>query len=205
MSKNKVNEIFWSIQGEGARAGISSVFLRLSGCSLGCHYCDSKSAWENGEFLDTSEIIKRIVKLYKKYPASQVVITGGEPFEQNIENIVGELKKRDIFIAVETNGIHFSNLPIDWWTVSPKDVNGFAINDSVREKISEIKLIVNENLKIKTVEDYAAKNEFPVFLQPQHPDIDRYEKTFSFFEKCSKKGIKNVRLGIQMHRIFKIR
>jgi len=206
MEKIKVNEIFWSAQGEGVRKGISSIFLRLAGCSLGCSYCDSKSAWHIGEYFTHKEIIEKIEQLEKTYPRSQVVITGGEPLEQQIDKLVGMLKGRGLFVAVETNGNHFRNIPFDWWAVSPKDINDFKINDKLRKKISEIKLIVNDNLSFDIIKFISEKDaEIPVFLQPQFPDKDRFTKTFELFELCIKRGIKNVRLGVQMHRSFNIK
>ena len=206
MEKIKINEIFWSAQGEGARKGISSIFLRLTGCSLGCSYCDSKSAWHTGEYFTHVEIIDKIGQLGESYPLSQVVITGGEPLEQQIEGLVDMLKDKGLFVAVETNGNHFRNIPFDWWAVSPKDINDFRINDKLWKKISEIKLIVNDNLNIDIVRSISEKNvKVPVFLQPQFPDHNRFKVTFELFEKCIRSGINNVRLGVQMHRSFNIR
>ena len=206
MEKIKVNEIFWSAQGEGARKGISSIFLRLTGCSLGCSYCDSKSTWFEGENLTEADILGRIEKFTDHYPQSQVVITGGEPLEQNIEGLVDSLKEMGFFVAVETNGNHFRNIPFDWWAVSPKDINDFTIDDKLWKKISEIKLIVNDNLNIDIVRSISEKNvKVPVFLQPQFPDHNRFKVTFELFEKCIRSGINNVRLGVQMHRSFNIR
>ncbi len=206
MEKIKVNEIFWSAQGEGARKGISSIFLRLTGCSLGCSYCDSKSAWHTGEYFTHGEIIDKIGQLGESYPRSQVVITGGEPLEQQIDGLVDMLKDKGLFVAVETNGNHFRNIPFDWWAVSPKDINDFMINAKLWKKISEIKLIVNDNLNIDIVRSISEKNlKVPVFLQPQFPDHNRFKVTFELFEKCVRGGINNVRLGVQMHRSFNIR
>lgn len=206
MEKLKVNEIFWSAQGEGTRKGISSIFLRLAGCSLGCSYCDSKSAWHIGEYFSHKEVVDKIQKIEEKYPLSQVVITGGEPLEQQIDNLVVMLKDKGLFVAIETNGNYYRNIPFDWWAVSPKDINDFRINDKLWKKISEIKLIVNENLNFDIVRSISKKDtKTPVFLQPQFPDQNRFEKTFKLFEECISGGISNVRLGVQMHRSFNIR
>ncbi len=202
----KINEIFWSAQGEGVRKGISSIFVRLAGCSLGCTYCDSKSAWHTGDYFTTEKIISMIEQFEKSYPQSQVVITGGEPLEQQIEELVSLLKEKGLFVAIETNGNHFKDIPIDWWTVSPKDVSDFRIDDKLRMKISEIKLVVNDNLNFEVIRSISGKNiNTPIFLQPQFPDPDRFEVTFKLFEKCIRGGFSNVRLGVQMHRSFNIK
>lgn len=206
MEKIKINELFWSTQGEGLRKGVSSIFVRLAGCSLKCGYCDSKSAWQDGEYLSEREIINKIEVLEKSYPGSQVVITGGEPLEQNIGGLVSRLKDTGLYTAVETNGVHYSDIEFDWWAVSPKDVNDFGINDGLWGKISEIKLVVNSNLKLEIVRLMSEKRgDIPIFLQPQFPDPERFNTTFGFYEKCIKDGLNNVMLGIQMHRSFSVR
>ena len=75
----KVNEIFYSIQGESSFAGMPCVFIRLTGCNLRCTYCDTKDAYENGSFMSIMDIIKHI----RDYGCSLVEITGGEPLLQN--------------------------------------------------------------------------------------------------------------------------
>ena len=69
----KVNEIFYSLQGEGFFTGTPAVFLRLSGCNLKCPFCDTRH--ESGKLMDFPEILAGI----SEYPARHVVITGGEP------------------------------------------------------------------------------------------------------------------------------
>ncbi len=206
MNKIRINEIFWSAQGEGSRKGFPSIFVRLTGCSLKCSYCDSKSSWEEGEFLTENEILSEVDKLMGKYPASQVVFTGGEPLEHEIEGVVDLLKDKGCFLAVETCGIFNRDIDFNWWTVSPKDVTDFKIDEGLRDKISELKLIVNRNLNIKIIKTVTkGLKHVPVYLQPQFPDVDRYERTFKLFEKCIRNGMENIRLGDQMHRLYNIR
>ena len=71
----KVNEIFYSIQGESSFVGIPFVFVRLTGCNLRCSYCDTKFAYEEGQDLSVEQIFKEI----KKFKCKYVEITGGEP------------------------------------------------------------------------------------------------------------------------------
>lgn len=72
----RVNEIFYSLQGEGFHAGTPAVFVRFSGCNLKCSFCDTL----HDRFKDMSE--EDIMQEVAKYPASHVVITGGEPVLQ---------------------------------------------------------------------------------------------------------------------------
>lgn len=202
----KVNEIFWSFQGEGLRAGFPSIFLRLSGCSLGCEYCDQKDAWEAGIWMPIPEIIDQLDNQRKRYPQSQVVITGGEPLEQDLDELVAALKDRGYYLSIETNGSEYAELPIDWWTVSPKDVASYDIHEGMRNQIDEVKLIVNENLTLNVIREIRAMGDyFPIFLQPDSTDLHRFDSTFYLFERCQEAGIKDVRPGIQLHKIYSVR
>jgi len=201
----KINEIFISAQGEGNRVGIPSVFIRLSGCSAGCPYCDSKNSWNEGFVLEESEIVKRVVGYKKLYKNFQIVITGGEPFEQRIDLLVDLLKKENFFIAVETNGKNFYSTKIDWYAISPKDVYDYEINNGFIDKINEIKLIVNENLSLSVIKNIRNINgNFPIYLQPDFYNTEKYKNTFLFYNECIKSGIKNIRLGFQLHRLYGI-
>ena len=73
----RIAEIFYSIQGEGALAGVPSVFVRTSGCNLRCAWCDTPYASWEPEGIDCS--IEAVIAEAEKYPARHVVVTGGEP------------------------------------------------------------------------------------------------------------------------------
>jgi 7-carboxy-7-deazaguanine synthase len=72
-----INEIFYSLQGEGFLAGVPSVFVRLAGCPLQCRWCDTKYAWDQraGEDYNIGDIVKTV----QQWPCKFIVITGGEP------------------------------------------------------------------------------------------------------------------------------
>ena len=89
----KIAEVFASIQGEGLRQGVPSIFVRLAGCRLRCSFCDTKRAWSGGRQMEPHEIVARIMALRSAYPASWVSITGGEPFLQNLRPLVRLLRK----------------------------------------------------------------------------------------------------------------
>lgn len=110
----RVNEIFYSLQGEGRFTGTPAVFLRLSGCNLSCPFCDTShgSATE----MTLGEILAEL----SRYPARHLVITGGEPAMQLTAEIVGRLRRQGYFIQVETNGTLPLPAGIDWVTCSPK-------------------------------------------------------------------------------------
>src|SRR5688572_26129876 len=74
----KINEIFFSIQGESTWAGSPTVFVRTTGCNLRCTYCDTKHSYYEGEFYSLDDLIAKI----EKFPAQHICLTGGEPLLQ---------------------------------------------------------------------------------------------------------------------------
>ena len=98
----KINEIFYSLQGEGKWTGLPNIFIRTTGCNLRCCYCDTKYAYSDGE----EKSIDEIIKIIKKYtPCKHVCITGGEPLIHNeIWEFIDFLLKEGYKICLETNG-----------------------------------------------------------------------------------------------------
>lgn len=115
-----VNELFYSLQGEGKLAGIPSVFVRTSGCNLRCWFCDSyNTSWEpKGAWMKIDEIVDEV----KSHPQiNHVVLTGGEPLihKQSVE-LLNELAAHGYHTTVETNGTIFRDAAIDLASISPK-------------------------------------------------------------------------------------
>ena len=111
-----VVEIFHSVQGEGARAGIPHIFIRFGNCNLRCEWCDT-------DFLQYVKMTaKQIIAEVEKYPCKNIVFTGGEPMLNNLWPMRRLLKQRGYHFSIETNGtIQIDNGLIDWICVSPKD------------------------------------------------------------------------------------
>ncbi len=112
----KVNEIFYSLQGEGRFTGTPAVFVRLATCNLRCDFCDT----EFNKFTEMTE--DEILEHVNKYPTKHVVLTGGEPTLQVTASLTDKMRESGHFIQIETNGT--MPLPegchIDWITCSPK-------------------------------------------------------------------------------------
>lgn len=97
----KINEIFYSIQGEGIQSGLPTVFIRLTGCNLRCSYCDTKYAYTKGKQFSIDEIILKL----KDFTCNTVCITGGEPLiHEDILELVNTLSNDKYNILIETNG-----------------------------------------------------------------------------------------------------
>lgn len=111
----KVNEIFYSLQGEGHWTGTAATFVRLAGCNLRCPFCDT----DHSAGRDMSE--EEIVGAVAANPSSHVVITGGEPALQLTASLVGKLHRAGKTVHIETNGTLPLPAGIDWVTCSPKD------------------------------------------------------------------------------------
>jgi len=105
----KINEIFYSIQGEGKFIGLPMIFIRTTGCNLRCRWCDTTYAYEAGEELAIAEIMKRL----KAYKSRELCLTGGEPLiQKDTPALIEELIKNGYYIHLETNGsIFLGNLP----------------------------------------------------------------------------------------------
>lgn len=101
----KINEIYFSVQGESSRAGLQCVFVRLTYCNLRCTYCDTEYAFYEGEDKSVDEIINEV----KKYGCNLVEITGGEPLVQEESlNLMKKLCAEGFDVMLETAG----NMPI---------------------------------------------------------------------------------------------
>lgn len=201
----KINEIFHSFQGEGNRAGVASIFVRLAGCLVKCPYCDTKEAWHTGSEQSLETVLAAIAAQRKVFPQAQVVFTGGEPLEQDLALVANTLKQQGCFLAIETHGGLFQDLPLDWWTVAPKDVTDYYIHPRLLPLIKEIKLVVNAHLTPQRVAQLRQLVPgVPFYLQPEAHHNNRYIDTFRLFQQCQELGLTDIRCGIQLHRIYHV-
>ncbi len=115
-----INELFYSLQGEGRLAGVPTVFVRTSGCNLRCWFCDSyHTSWEpTHAWQDVDEIVAE-VDSYDQ--AEHVVLTGGEPLlhEASVD-LLNRLGDAGYHTTVETNGTIFRDAHVDLASISPK-------------------------------------------------------------------------------------
>ena len=126
--KRKINEIFYSLQGEGYWTGTPMIFVRFSGCNLQCDFCDTEH--ETFTEMTDSEILEKI----SSFPVKRVCLTGGEPALQIDEKFINLLRRNSYFIHIETNGTKELPYGINWVTFSPKS-GQFALEDANELKI----------------------------------------------------------------------
>jgi organic radical activating enzyme len=158
-------EQFYSVQGEGFHTGKAAYFIRIGGCDIGCHWCDSKLTW-NPEFHPLVDI-KDIVNEVLQTPAQSIVVTGGEPSLYNLAPLCQELKKYNVKTYLETAGTNELTGEWDWICLSPKKQNPPL--DVFYEKADELKVIVYEESDIQWAEEtskYVSEN-CHLFLQPE--------------------------------------
>lgn len=117
----RVNDIFYSLQGEGHNTGRAAVFVRFNGCNLKCPFCDTDfSSFEN---LTAEEITRRMTHLVPESAARpMVVLTGGEPTLQVDSALIDTIHHAGFsMVAMESNGTNEPPANLDWLTVSPKE------------------------------------------------------------------------------------
>lgn len=131
-----VMETFYSIQGEGFHSGTPAFFIRLGGCNVNCHWCDTKESWsaENHPVKPVGEIVSEA----GASGAKTAIITGGEPLMYNLNYLTKKLKEKTIKTLLETSGAHTITGVWDWICLSPK---------KFKEPLAEIYPLANE-LKI---------------------------------------------------------
>ena len=126
-----VVETFHSLQGEGTHAGRSAFFIRLAGCSVGCHWCDTKLSWPAAvhPMVSLDELALQACNAGMA-GAAFLVITGGEPLEHNLTTLCTVLRETintrtslDLPLHLETSGVNQLSGAFDWITLSPKSHN----------------------------------------------------------------------------------
>lgn len=193
----RINEIFYSLQGEGYWTGIPAVFVRFSGCNLRCPFCDTHH--HDAIEMTEDEIVDRICR----YASRHIIFTGGEPTLQLTKSLVDHLHKLDKFLHIETNGSVVLpdgiDVALDWITVSPKDA-------PLRiQRIDELKLLFHgQGTDIAKYEGLEIRRPECRFLQPcdvGDPDNNTriLNETIAYIKLHPQ-----WRLSLQTHKILRI-
>ena len=208
-----VQDIFYTLQGEGPFTGHPAVFIRLSGCNLKCFWCDTdfeSSTWEP----DLATVLKRVEELSDS-KCKLVVITGGEPLRQNITPLVEELLTRDYSVQIETNGTLWVDLPENgnlYIVCSPKTER---LNKQLEERINTYKYVleagncsehdglpvISTQIEGQMVEIARPKGDKEVYVMPL--DSGSIEKNLANQMECIQVAKKhNYKMTLQTHKIL---
>jgi 7-carboxy-7-deazaguanine synthase len=174
MKPLKVNEVFYSLQGEGARAGHPSVFVRLTGCDLACGFCDTE--FTSGKELTCDELLAEIKQACRRATGKDdfanwplwIVWTGGEPTLQLTAEHVAEFARLGFKQAIETNGNHPAPPGLDHVCVSPK-VAEHVVAKNFPDGVDELRYVRHSGQPGVPVPTVKAKH---YFLSPRF-DGDR--------------------------------
>jgi len=206
-----VKEIYYTLQGEGARTGRAAVFLRFAGCNLWsgreedrdnatCNFCDTDFVGTDGpgggKFLSADELANAVAAEWPERDKAKpyVVCTGGEPLLQLDTALIKALHQRGFEIAIETNGTLLPPDGIDWICVSPK-----AGADFVLKHGNELKLIFPQ--KGAEPERFTGLEFAHFFLQPMDGP-KRAENTLAAAAYCMAHPL--WRLSLQTHKLIGI-
>ncbi len=170
----RVNDIFYSLQGEGFWTGTPMVFLRLAGCNLRCPFCDTD--FSASREMTAPEIIEALDAAHPSLPGSRrICITGGEPALQLDAPLIEALHQANYTIHLETNGTRPIPAGIDWVTISPKEDfclsgpakgDGHPRADVVLPHADELKLVYTGGNDPEKWLSFPARH---FFLQPCDP------------------------------------
>ena len=196
----KINEIFYSLQGEGAHTGCPSVFVRFSGCNKRCSFCDT--AHETYTLMSDEEIFAKV----SEYPTRWIILTGGEPsmfidsdFVRRMKEATGKL------VAIETNGSLPVPEEIDWVTVSPKCGMAGAGDYDIRAGRADELKVVDVGQPLDQYFGYSCVGKSTKFyLQPCFvPDPDENARNIS---RTISRILADPRwtLSLQTHRLLNI-
>lgn len=201
----KINEIFYSIQGEGKWMGLPNIFIRTTGCNLRCSFCDTTYAYETGEEMSIEEIINRI----RKHPCNYVCITGGEPLlQEEIVQLIDVLLEKKYVICLETNGsIDIERLAGKKSLLISLDIKCPSSTMHEKMNFNNVSLLTcNDQLKfiIQNREDYEYAKKIIKKYKPQSAIF--FQPVWGINLKELSSWVLNdgldVRIGLQLHKII---
>jgi organic radical activating enzyme len=203
-----VQEIFPTFQGEGIYTGWPAVFIRLGGCNLACHFCDTE--FESPEPMALAAILEQVaVYMAQNNPKTRlVVITGGEPFRQPIEVLCNALCVQGYKVQIECNGTLYRDIPKEVDIVcSPKNTgNGYQrLREDMLSHASALKFIISAADERYNHVGEVGQGEYgiPVYVQPMDEyDPQKNAANLAFTLELAKKY--GYRISLQTHKILEI-
>jgi 7-carboxy-7-deazaguanine synthase len=201
-----VNEVFFSIQGEGTRAGRPCVFVRLTGCPLRCVWCDTAYAFHEGARRDEDDVLAQI----ERWPCRLVCLTGGEPLAQPAAfPFVARLLDRGWEVTIETSG-HISTQRLDRRASVILDVKTPGSGESARidwsnldrlERKDEAKFVIDGRADYEWSRGVVRERDLcercTVLFSPVHGQLEPGQLAGWILED----GLP-VRLQVQLHKVL---
>jgi len=200
----RINEIFFSIQGESTKVGLPTIFIRLTGCPLRCRYCDTAYAFHYGEEMPIDTIIQSI----NQYSAKHVTVTGGEPLAQSsCHELLSRLCDGGFLVSLETSGA-INVADVDKRVMKIMDIKTPSSSESDKNNFENLAHITN-NDQIKFVISNKSDYEWSkqkiielnlndiceILFSPEHESISPGDLGNWILEDKL-----NVRLQIQLHK-----
>jgi len=202
----RINEIFYSLQGEADAVGFPTVFVRLTGCPLRCQYCDTEYAFHAGDWQDLAGITERV----REFGARHVCVTGGEPLAQpNCLALLRRLCDEGFEVSLETSGA-LDVGAVDARVARVIDVKTPGSNEAARNRMENLQLLTpRDQLKfvICSREDYDWSKAF----MEEHRLHDRCRILFSpSYQQLSPTMLADwilsdrlpVRFQLQLHKVL---
>jgi 7-carboxy-7-deazaguanine synthase len=155
----RIAEIFFSIQGEGATAGVPAVFIRLQGCTVGCGWCDTKYSWDpkGGREIHVDALVAEAVP----HPCRRAVITGGEPLESPLfVALVAALHREGFALEVETSG-----------TCRPPALGGAPVQWNVSLKLASSGVAGTRRINPRAIDQFRALDAWWKFVVAGEADV----------------------------------
>lgn len=195
MSDLSINDLFWTVQGEGANAGRRALFVRMPFCNLACTWCDTSfntfKKWTDEEFLNFAQQEK----------GRFAVITGGEPtMNKHTPRVISLLKGLGFEIAVESNGSFPVPAGIDFVTVSPKRDADYDVHPDAMSKAHEFKYVVDEGFDFKILDRHGDEDWRRYSLSPEFNKMSEVMPGILQYVKENPKW----RISLQTHKWLKI-
>ncbi len=200
----KINEVFYSIQGESSWVGHPTVFVRTTGCNLRCTYCDTKYSYYEGFFLDTDQLLATVASHKTKY----VCITGGEPLlQKGILPFMDTLVSQNYNVSLETSGsksIENINpkvkIVIDVKTPDSGASDTFLpSNLSLSNSLTEFKFVIGSEKDFEWSEEFCRQHElFEKFTVLYSPSFGVVSERWLAERILAKNSI--ARMQIQLHK-----
>lgn len=190
IQKYKINKIFYSIQGEGARVGKPMVFVRFSGCNLRCSFCDTQH--ESHTLMSAQQIVQECRRVGGG-DCYSVSLCGGEPTLQLDSYLIAEFKRYGFNIGIETNGLLPVPAGVDYVVCSPKTPK------IAPDSIDELRYVVKAGDPLPVPHKHARHLYLSPCFDGEQPNIDNIHHCIKLVKEHPE-----WRLGMQWHKFIGI-